>query len=353
MVDSFEKEISKTLTQNSEIPEVVRKSLDNTYGIINKKHRSNGIWNKSLKRIAVVACGIFILGALVGNGAVIAGAKTFFNDQGIVRVFEKGLFQTENTLIKDENISLTLDSYFYDSNKICLIINMKIDDINTLKYIENVSLDFRLRNGNGEYIAEIIPDTKPLKGEIIPYVVNAAEMRSSININKGEVQFFIVLESMKGAIPILNNAVLDVESVNLFDKSGQLTKIDGTWSLAINDIKDVAIPTIEYIAQNNSSDIEFLSAKARQSSFNISYALNGNYDSLSMKLINEKGDEFEGRGFYIEEKAGRTIITTNFAVSSYDHANKYTLQVYNIGSFDNEGSIKYLLTDQTIDLVKK
>ncbi|MDW7674030.1 MAG: DUF4179 domain-containing protein [Bacillota bacterium] len=353
MVDSLEKEISRTLIQNSEVPEVVRKSLDNTYDIIKKKQKSNDIWNKSMKRIAVAACGILIVGALAANGAVIAGVKTFFNDQGIVRIFEEGLFQTNYSYITDENISVSLDSYFYDSNKISLIMNVKFDDVNALKSIENVGLDFRLKNGNGEYIAEMIPDTKPLKGEVLPHVVNAAEMRNSIDINKGEVQFYIILESTKGAIPILSNAVLDVESVNLFDKSGQLTKIDGTWPLTINEIIDVTIPTIEYIAQNNSSDIEVLSAKASPSSFNINYALNGNYELLSMKLISEKGEEFEGRGFYLEEKNGKTFITTNFAVSSYDHVSKYILQVYKIGSFQNDGSIKYLLTDQAVDLVKK
>ncbi|OEF98159.1 DUF4179 domain-containing protein [Desulfuribacillus alkaliarsenatis] len=363
MSSRFDEEMRKTLAKESEIPEAVRNSLDVTYNHI--KSQSKSKWrSRFIKKTIVAASCLLAVGLVATNSSVVAGVKTFFNDKGIVKVFEEGLFQTNNETINNEDIGITLDSYYYDSNKIALNLLVQFDDEKILDSIKIVNLDFRIRNGDGEYLAEMIPDTKPLKGEL-PHVINSGSIIESINPEQGKVNIYIILESLMGEIPPLNNAEIDIETVKLFNDRGELRSIDGSWLFAIEgiegnkDIEDqryMEALSYEYIEKNSSSDIELLSATATPSSFNIRFALDtilGDYDMFEMKLTNDKGETIEGRqGFFIEEKDGRTIISTNFVVSSYENANAYTLQIMNIGSRQQNRSFKYVLENQKIELVR-
>jgi len=372
MVSKFEKELENELRKVVEVPIVVRKSLDNAYELIkNKRKKKKNLW----KRGIVAACCLIMVGTLLTNEKVKAMISPFlnFNDKGIERSVKEGLVQINSGSSVDKKIKISLDSYFYDSNKLGLSFKLKFDDIKLLKGdIDRIGLFYSVKNGNGEYISENTSGEKPIKGkgEIVELTF---EKNPIMDFKNGEVQYDVVLESSKGNIPKLENANIQVESVNIFYKetyedfykevNDKLKAIDGTWNIAINN-KQEKVNNVEYVAPNNKSKIEILSAKASPTSFNLKFAINTIFKNKklffieSIKLVDEKGMEYEFNGWDLEEKEGKTIISTNLPVSSYENLNKYKLIFSNI----EEGNIKegqtfsaskQYMPDVEIELIKK
>lgn len=371
MENNFEKELDNELQKETEIPTVVRNSLDNVYELIKHKSKKKVLW----KRGIVAACCLVMVGTLLTNDSVIAMISPFFNfnDKGIERSVKEGLVQINSSSSVDKKIKISLDNYFYDSNKLGLSFKLKFDDIKLLKGdIVKIGLSYIIKNGNGEYIDENISHKKLKKGkENIIGLSN--EINPIMDLKNGEVQYDVVLESSKGNIPKLENAIIEVESVNIFYKetyqdfyknvNDKLKAIDGAWSLAINN-KQEEIKYVEYESPNNKSKIEILSAKSSPTSFNIKFALNTIFKNNklfsieSIKLVDEKGKEYKSNGWVLEEKDGKTIISTNLPVSSYENINKYKLIFSNIGECKIEegqtfGVSKQLMPDVEIELIKK
>ncbi|WP_196244840.1 hypothetical protein [Clostridium beijerinckii] len=55
-----------------------------------------------------------------------------------------------------------------------------------------------------------------------------------------------------------------------------------------------------------------------------------------MKLIDENGKEYQSSGYSMELKDNKTIIATNFSLSSYDNVNKLKLIISSIGEVELE-----------------
>lgn len=350
MENSFEKKMYKILQEDLEIPKTIRTSLDSTYSQIKEYSRKERV-NMFLKKGLVAAVCILIMGILVTNSSVMATIKGFlgFSDRGIERTADEGLLQPIDSIATNQQITISLDSYLYDSYKMAFIITAKFEDADLLKGIDDVGLDFRVKNGDGMYIVENIPDTKPLKADSLPHVISAVSVTKHINDTKQEVQFYYILESIKGQIPRIKDAVVEVETIKLFAPNNKLRKIDGQWNLALTE-DNYLDGLIKYSAQKQSSDTEVLSAVLAPTSFNISFVLNTVFEEsaglFQMKLIGESGEEFGDQGFMMEENDGKTIITTNFKVSAFHGSNKYILQVFSIGTPG-----KQLLGDQTAELI--
>ncbi len=351
MENNFEKKIYEVLHDNKEIPAAVRTALDNTYGEIKKyrkKARVNMFWKKGL----VAAACILVLGMLAANSSVIAGIKGFlgFRDAGIGKIVDEGLLKPIDSEASDKNIAFSLDGYLYDAYKMAFIMTAGFEDADLLQGIDEVNLDFRVKNGDGTYITEIIPDTKPLKAGTLPHVINSFSMVKDIDYVKSEIQFYVVLESIKGRIPKLREAVVEVETIRFFTANNKLKEIDGQWNLALNEDGYLGEEIVKYRAQKQSPDLEVLSALSAPTCFHITFALNtkveGSGGLFQMKLIAENGEEFGDQGFMMEEDKGKTIVTTNFQASAFRGPSEYTLRVFSIGPPQ-----KRLLSDQTAELV--
>lgn len=372
MENKFEKDLDNELQKETEMPDVVRKSLDDVYYLIeNKSKRKKGLWKKGV----VAACCLLMLGTLLTNEKVKAMISPFlsFNDKGIEMAIKEDFVQVNSSSAVDKNIKISLDSCFYDSNKIGLSFKLKFDDVKLLKGdIEKIGLFYSIKNGDGEYIVEFISPEKPFKGKqsIIGEII---EKNPIMDLKKGEVQYDVVLDSNKGNIPKLKDAKIEIESVNFFYKetyqdffienNDNFKAIDGTWDLAISN-KQEQIKYVEYVAPNNKSKIEILSAKSSPTSFNIKFAINTIFKNNKLflieniKLVNEKGEKYESQGWDLEEKDGKTIISTNIPVSSYKNVNKYKLIFSNIvegilaEGQTSDGS-KQVMPDVQIELIKK
>lgn len=322
MEDKFEKELVNVMQKDIEIPLGVRKSLDNTYNVIIKKGRSR---RKKLftKRSVAVACSFLIVGVLlISNETVRAVIKPFLNfgDKGIEKVVDEGLVQQNGSSAIDKNIKVTLDNYFYDSNKLGMSFKLNFDDKNILEGdIENIELNYRIKNGNGEYIDEHVSDEEPLKGN--NDIISSISQKSPIiDVENGEVECNMVLESTKGEIPKLENADIEIESINIFYKqrSEEAKIIYGTWNLPLD------------ISPKNSKALE----------------------NLEMKLASENGEVYNCNAWNIEEKNGKEIVTTNFSVSSLEDNSKYKLTLSKIGEY-NGNDFNTLIPDTEIDLIQK
>lgn len=348
MENNFEKQLVEMLNTEKEMPKIVRKSIDYAYDQIRIKAQkgNRGIWKKGI----VAACCIIIAGGMMTNQYVSAAIKSFlnFNDRGIQQAINNGFVENNNASAADKSINITLDSFFTDSNKMGLSFKLKFDDVKLLnENIRRISLDYRIKNGDGEYIKEAVPDTKTLKGKN-QYISTWNDKNSILDLKNGIVQYDVILESFQGSIPKLNNAVVEVESVNIFyngtkDSVTNMEKyslkvINGRWNMPITNNRS-NISSIEYVVNNNSSKIQVTSAKATPTSLNIELSIESTIDydyiaNSNIQLIDEKGNKYMSNGFAIDTKDAKTILSLNFSVTAYDNIDKLKLLIEGVGELN-------------------
>ncbi|QGS68179.1 hypothetical protein CV093_04615 [Oceanobacillus sp. 143] len=107
-----------------------------------------------------------------------------------------------------------------------LNFHLAFEDPSILNNVREVSMDYRLKNGDGDYIYEFIPDTKPLKGDN-RYTSGSEHQNPILDIKTGEIQYDVLTDSNEGVIPSLRDAVIEVESVNVFYNTGKSKKLMG------------------------------------------------------------------------------------------------------------------------------
>ncbi|KAA0965755.1 DUF4179 domain-containing protein [Sporosarcina sp. ANT_H38] len=341
MKTDFKKEFKQAMTEEKEIPSAVRKSLDSTYASIrtqSKMKKNRFIW----KRVTAAACALLFTGILLTNERVIANINEFFKfgDKGIERALDEGFAQDSNSSASDQDVTITLQQNFSDANKIGMSFQLEFEDPRILDAdVTDVTMDFRLKNGDGEYVDEFIPDTKPLKGTN-KYDASGIAMHNPIlNAKTGKVQFDVIIDSNKGMLPCLQDAVVEIESINVFRVFAfeTLKKIDGKWDLAIMN-QDMGKPMtiIEYTMDDPSSIIQVSSAKASPTSLNLIFSVDEIFDnespfSHSMKFIDKDGNEYLTDGFNMDEQNNQTIIAANFPITAYHNAAKITFVLEGIG----------------------
>ncbi|WP_246942947.1 DUF4179 domain-containing protein [Bacillus pinisoli] len=338
MKNKFEKEFNQMMNEKKEIPVKVRQSLDHSYDIIrakSKKKKANFIW----KRVATAACALIVTGVVLTNDQVLAGVNEFFNfgDKGIEQAVDNGFTQENNSVVTDQGIMITLDKHFSDANKLGLSFQLVFEDSSILKNAKEVSMDYRLKNGNGEYIVEFVPDTKLLKGDN-SYISGSEHQTPIFDVKTGRIYFDVLINSNKGIIPNLKDAVLEVESVNVFYGTEEVNKIDGDWILPLaNKDKEKSDSTVQYVMQDPTSIIQVSKANANPTSLNLTFSLDGTFDEntfADMKIIDEEGNEYLANGFNKTIENNKTNISTNFPISSYNISNKLKLTLEGIGEVE-------------------
>lgn len=339
MKNSFEKEFNQIMSEDKEIPVKVRKTLDQSYDIIrakSKKKKVNFIW----KRVAAAACALIITGVVITNENVIASISEFFNfgDKGIEQAINNGFIQKNNSSVTNQGIQITLDNHLSDANKVGFSFQLEFEDPSILKKVREVSLDYRLKNGDGEYIFEYIPDTKPLKGGN-RYLSGLDDRNPMLDVKTGRIQYDVLADSNEGVIPTLKDAVVEVESVNVFYNTGDFKKIDGNWELSLaNKNKEKSNEIIQYAMKNQSSVIQVAKADANPTSLNLTFSLDGIYenenDFMDMKIVDEDGNEYGTTSYSMSTQNNKTVISTNFQITSYNKSKKLNLIIEGIGEVE-------------------
>ncbi|WP_342542771.1 DUF4179 domain-containing protein [Paenisporosarcina sp. FSL H8-0542] len=314
-----------------EIPDHVRQRLDQTYEQIrfqSIKKKKHIIWT----RMATAACCLLIVGVASTSEPVKAAIFGIFkfNDSGIEQAVKAGFAEETDQSATNENVRITLDSYFSDNNKMGFSFQLQFKDLTLLgEEAERLSLDVRLKNGDGEYIVELIPDTKPLYGKS-EYSAGVHVMNPFIEQETGKAQFDTVFESTEGNFPALSNAIIEVESINVQYANGEFKKIEGEWNLPL---KEAAKPfeVVEYVAQE-SDKIKLVKANGNPTSLSLTISIDGEPTETPfaiMKVVDEQGIEYEAGSTNMTVKSEQTIISTTFPISSFVHAEKLQLIVGN------------------------
>lgn len=336
MKNNFEKELEQVINEKKEISIKVRKSIDQSYDQIrtkSKKKKENVVW----KRVATAACALVITGVILTNEQVMAGINELFNfgDEGVEQAVNNGFILENNSVATDQDIKITLDNYLSDANKLGMSFQLVFEDATVLKDMEDVSMDYRLKNGDGEYIQEFIPDTKPLKGENI-YISGHEYHVSILDEKAGIVQFDVLMESNKGNIPTLKDAVVEVESINIFKGVDEIKKVAGNWELTVTNHDNEKSTSVQYVMHDKSSTIQVSEATGNPTSLHVIFSLDGIYDDENMfahrmKIIDEDGNDYQTKGFEMSTQNGETTISTNFPITSYTNFETLTLTIEGIG----------------------
>lgn len=338
MNNNFEKDFTQLMNRDKEIPINVRKTLDQTYDIIrvkSKKKKVNFIW----KKFAAAACALIITGVVLMNEQVMASINDFFNfeDKGIEDAVHHGFIQENTSVATNQGIKITLDNYLSDANKMSISFQLVFENPSILKNTNDVSMDYRIKNGDGAYIEEFIPDTKTLKNE--NRYVSSLEYRVPIlDAETGSVQFDVLMESHQGNIPTLKDAVVEVESVNVFYGADKMEKIDGNWKLPLTK-NEKSYKTFQYVMLDSGSNIQVFEANANPTSLHVTFSLNGIYEDENtfanrIKIIDEEDNEYQAKGFEISKRNGKTIISTNFPITSYNGSQNLKLIVEELGEVE-------------------
>lgn len=310
-----------------EIPDHVRQRLDQTYEKIrfqSKKKKKHIIW----MRMTAAACCLLIVGIASTSEPVKAAISGIFkfNDSGIEQAVNAGFAEETDQSATNENVRITLDSYFSDYNKIGFSFQLLFEDPTLLSgKVEWISLDVRLKNGDGEYIVEFIPDTKPLYGKS-DYSVGVHVMNPIIEQKTGIAQFDTVFDSTEGNFPALSNAVIEVESINVQYANGEFKKIDGEWNLPLNKAAK-PFEVVEYVARE-SDKIKIVKANGNPTSLSLTISIDGEPTETPfaiMKVVDEQGIEYEAGSTNMTVKKGYTLISTTFPISSFVHAERLQL----------------------------
>ncbi|WP_203289490.1 DUF4179 domain-containing protein [Metabacillus sp. cB07] len=341
MKDNFENEMNQAMNKEREIPAKVRQSIEQSYDLIrvkSKKKKVSYIW----KQAAAAACALFITGAVLSNEHVMAGVNEFFSfgDKGIEQAAKHGFIQENTSAAADQNIKIALSRYFSDKNKAGMSFELTFEDPSILVGAQEVTMDYRVKNGDGEYIAEFIPDTKALKGNNSHLFISDSR-NPLMDKESGEIQYDVIGESHKGQIPALKGAVVEVESVNVFYGTNDMKKIDGKWELAAADSNMLKENfSVQYVMKDGTSAINVSKAETNPTSLNLTFSLEGVYEDENlfahrMKMIDEDGNEYKAdSGFSMDRQTNKTIISTNFPVTSYNQSTKLKLIIEGIGEAD-------------------
>lgn len=331
----MDKEFNDAMSKEHEIPDHVRQTLDRTYDKIrikSRKKKKHIVWT----RMTAAACCLLLVGIASTSEPVKAAISGIFNfnDAGIEQAMIGGFAEETDQSATNQQVQITLDSYFSDYNKIGFSFQLLFEDPTLLgdEEAEWFSLDVRLKNGDGEYIVELIPDTKPLYGK---NEYSSGGMDSGIIIEQetGKAQYDTVFEASAGNFPILSNAVIEIESINVFYANGDLKKINGKWNFPLNEISK-PFEVVKYEAQK-SDEIEMIKADGTPTSLAVIFSVDGvpedeaHIPFPNMKVVDEKGIEYESGSVSITGKNEQTIISTTFPISTYGHDSKLKLIVGN------------------------
>lgn len=208
----------------------------------------------------------------------------------------------------------------------------------------------KIKNGDGQYVFD--SDGKNT------YMTNDSVSQPVLDSNN-EIQYDMLLESLKGNIPELKDAVVEVAGIAYADTNYEMKTIEGAWDLALDNDSRQKDVEVEYAAQNSTQNMEIISAKMSPTAFNIRFVLNMTYDVKHMpilnglKLIEADGKGYIAKGYTWDDKDGKVEVSASFPVSSYTDASKYTLHISDIGENGSNGKLVSLMPGGDIVLEKK
>jgi hypothetical protein len=326
----------KGLRQLGNIPNHIRKALDETYNGIRKK--SSIRKKKSIvQRSVSVAVALIAIGIIATNEDVQASITQFFfsNDRGAQLAIDEGFVNKDREIISDESIDIMIDQHFYDGRKLGMGLSIFFDESIQLQDVVDVTVDYRLVNGDGTYLLEMIPDTKPLKGDGQFYFTGVQE-QSNLNSTDGSVRMELLWNAIgEEELHSINDSVLKIETVKLWYDDRTFSSVDGQWNLPLSNMdQEYTGAPVQYKATDKENSINIIKATAHPTSLFVQFEIDGDLskESLQVNILNEYDETYEIGGYRVKVIDDQTtVISGNFPISVFEDLEEITLQVVGVG----------------------
>lgn len=326
---------NERVRQLGNVPNHIRKALDETYNDIRKKSSIRKKKNMVQRSIGA-AVALIVIGVIATNENVQASFTQLFfsNDRGAQLAIDEGFVNDDRATISDESINITKDQHFYDGRKLGISLSILFDEWTQLQNVVDVTLDYRLVNGDGTYLLEMIPDTKPLKGDGLHYFQVGSE-QSKLNNSEGSVKMELLFSAIGDEEFSINDSVLNIETVKLWYDDGTFKSVDGEWNLSLSNMdQEHTGDPVQYKANGEDDAINIIKATAYPTSLFVQFEIDGDLSAefLQINILNEYDEIYEMGGYQVkltDEKT--TVISGNFPLSVFEDLEEMTLQIVGIG----------------------
>lgn len=287
------------------------------------------------KQWVAAAVAVIFLG-IIFNQPVIAAIKATFwgNHAGVEKAVENGYQQEiQGASVKSQGIETKVMNVVVDKSKLGLAINIKFDDIKSIKDIDHVYLDLLITDGNGRVIS----------GDGYPERLDAGSENSTdiANKNNGELKYNVLFQSPTASFPQMSELKVEIKRVllykNKYGNQGPSKTIEGSWKNSVAlDEQFVKAKGVAYTSQSTSNDVNVISAEMLPTGFAVKFIVNtpvdeSLVDKARTQLVDSKGNSFSNSGIANMERTA-------------DNKDLFSM-VYEVSGFDQSDSFKFIVKD--------
>lgn len=343
MERNFEQQLKNSLNHDIEIPKSVFDKAEGAFKEIrsSKTQRTTKKFLLGKKQWVAAAVAVVFLGVTF-NQPVIAAIKAAFwgNHAGIESAVRNGYQQeVQSASVKSQGIETNVTNVVVDKSRLGLAINMKFDDINSIKDVDHVYLDMVITDGNGRVIS----------GEGYPQqlVGGLEDSTNIVNKKNGELIYNVLLQSPSASIPQMSELKVQIKSVSLFKNQGApaFKKIEGVWNSSVALDKQFAKANgVAYTSQSSSKDVNVISAEMLPTGFVVQFVVNTPVDEsivTKAQLVDSNGNSYNSSRVASMERTAdnKDLVSMTFEVSNFDQIDSFKFIVKDINGKDSEATL--------------
>lgn len=324
----FEERIKEEMKKEERLSPGARKGFDQAYAQIRQKSaKKKNYWVPVLQFAAV---GVLVAG-VVWHEPVVQAVQSFFGfGEFQAKKVQESDFIAKNPLsVTDQGVEITTEEVYRDATEIGVKLTIDfLEKKNALKEVDDLGLEVRFKN-EGEYISELIPDTKALKGT--GKQANYQEAKA-INGKDNQVEYMITLTRAEEDFLETGRLEMEIEGINLFSETSSngssLQKIEGTWNFDLGTAPTATFEKVSY-TWSESPDIEILAASATATGFTLNFRYDESApwdtDFIPSYLADEEGNTYHAPGYRTERKDGFVEVFVTYPYTNYDETEQLTL----------------------------
>jgi len=343
MERNFEQELKNSLNHDIEIPKSIFDKAQGAFKEIRGYNTQRATKNFLLVRKGWVAAAVavVVLGVTFNQPVIAAIKATFWgNHAGIERAVENGYQQeVQGASVKSQGIETKVTNVVIDKSKLGLAINMKFDDIKSIKDIDHVYLDLLITDGNGRVIS----------GDGYPERLDGGSEYSTdiANKNSGEFKYNVLFQSPTASFPQMSELKVIIKSVSLSKNKGDgpqgyFKKIVGPWNNSVAlDEQFVKAKGVAYTSQSTSNDVNVISAEMLPTGFAVKFIVNTPVDESIVneartQLVDSKGNSFSNSGIANMERTAdnKDLVSMVYEVSGFDQSDTFKFIIKDINGKD-------------------
>ncbi|EGW41779.1 DUF4179 domain-containing protein [Desulfosporosinus sp. OT] len=341
MERDYEQQLKSSLSRNVEIPQSVLNKAEGAFDEI-RSHRNQRAVKKPVfikKQWVAAAVAVVFLG-LTFNQPVIAAIKAAFwgNHAGIESAVENGYGQEVQTAsVKSHGVETKVTNVVIDKSRLGLSVDVKFDDLKSIKNVASMYLDMVITNSQGNVISGDGYPNQPVGG--IEFTTDTT------NKDSGSLRYNVLFQSSTASIPQTDQLKAEIKSIALYakDKADKPIKvIEGPWDHNVSLDKQFSnTKGVAYTATNNNDELSVISAELLPTGFYVKFAVttpNPNDENIVPKaqLVDSTGNIYKSSGMAsMSTENNKAIISKVFEVSSFDKVESLNLVLKDISGKDS------------------